>query len=474
MGVLFRHGVASGEPAMTSVSLWTRVSSSEAEVQLRWVVEPDGTGDHDRGEGAHSGMAVASFLDDHTVTVVAGDLRPGTWYRYWFEGPDGARSPTARTRTLPAGGGPMRIGFTCCARYGLGYFTAYRMLAEEGCDLIVHLGDYVYEDADSWVPDRLPDPPYEAHTLGDYRRRYAQHRCDTDLQALHHAAPMVPVWDDHDVAEGAPRETGVAARQRRRDGQQAWREWLPISSHGEAGNTVDRMIPVAGLVDLVVFDARFSGRHPHDRSGPRPEPHERRQILADTQWDLLETVLRSSTAPWRILANQVQVGPMRLGYLPSIRRMGLRPVVNPDQWDGYAHERRRLYDLLAGAGPSLLVSGDLHSTWFRTLRHEGRRLAQELTVTSVSGETYAEAFRLRTHASPRLLERLIRSFNEGIRFLDLYRHGYAIVDISAERLDATAVLLDTVAGRHSGVERVGLARLVRRVAPGEGSGTVRS
>ena len=471
---MFRHGVASGEPCPTSVSLWTRVSSAEPEVPLRWVMEREGADGRPHSEGGRSGPAVASFLDDHTVTVVADDLSPGTWYRYWFEGPGGTRSPTAHTRTLPADGGPVRIGFTCCARYGLGHFTAYRMLAEERCDLIVHLGDYIYEDADSWVTERLPDPPYEAQTLGDYRRRYSQHRRDTNLQALHHAAPMIPVWDDHDVAGGAPRESDIAARQRCRDGQQAWREWLPINSRRSADDGIDRVISIAGVVDLVVFDARFSGRQPHDRSGPRLEPHQRRQILADSQWDLLEATLRSSTTPWRILANQVQIGPMRLGYLPSIRRLGMRPVVNPDQWDGYAHERRRLYELLAATGPSLLVSGDLHSTWYRTLRHEGRRLAQELTVTSVSGETYAEAFRMRTHVSPRLLERLIRSFNEGIRFMDLYRHGYAVVDVSTEHLDATVVLLDSVADRSSGAERVALARLVRRVAPLRSSGTVRS
>ncbi|MDQ3738955.1 MAG: alkaline phosphatase D family protein [Actinomycetota bacterium] len=459
MVVLFRHGVASGEPSLTSVSLWTRVSSTEPEVPLTWVMEPDGADVGEHRSSASSGHAIASFLDDHTVTVVADELMPGTWYRYWFEGPDGARSPTARTRTLPADASPFRIGFTCCARYGLGYFTAYRMLAEEGCDLIVHLGDYVYEDAESWVLDRSPDPAYEARTLGDYRRRYAQHRGDTDVQALHHAAPMVPVWDDHDVADGATGDSDIVAMQRRQDGQQVWREWLPTNSRRGADDAIDRVIPIAGLVDLVVFDARFSGRHPHGRSGPRLEPNQRRQILADTQWDLLETTLRSSTAPWRILANQVQIGPMRLGYLPSIRRLGLRPVVNPDQWDGYAFERRRLYDLLVTTGPSLLVSGDLHSTWYRTLRHEGRRLAHELTVTSVSGETYAEAFKLRTGVSPRVLERLIRRFNDGIRFLDLYRHGYAIADISAERLDVTAVLLDTVAERSSGAERVALGRL---------------
>lgn len=472
--MLFRHGVASGEPSLTSVSLWTRISTTESEVPLRWVIESDDADDAgSSGRGSRTGTAVASFLDDHTVTVVADELAPGTWYRYWFEGPGGARSPTARTRTLPADGRPIRIGFTCCARYGLGYFTAYRMLAEERCDLIVHLGDYLYEDAVSWVRERRPDPAYEVRTLGDYRRRYAQHRSDTDLQALHHAAPMVPVWDDHDVADSAPSDTSVAARQRRDDGQHAWLEWLPINARRGAAADIDRVIPVAGVVDLVVFDSRFSGRHSHDRSGPRPEPDQHRRILTESQWDLIETTLLSSTAPWRIVANQVQIGPMRLGYVPSIRRLGVRAIVNPDQWDGYTDERRRLFDLVGRIGPTLLVSGDLHSTWYRTLRHDGRRLAQELTVTSVSGETYAAAFKLRTGASPRLLERLIRCFNRGIRFMDLYRHGYAVVDVSAEQLDVTAVLLDTVAEPLSGVERLALGRLPRRVTPGQRWGTVR-
>ncbi|MEJ7720153.1 MAG: alkaline phosphatase D family protein [Ilumatobacteraceae bacterium] len=463
----FRHGVASGEPALTSVALWTRVTTSEAHLPLRWVIAPDVPGDDADSsaaasppsiEGVRTGTVVASYTDDHTVTVAVDGLSPGVRYRYHFEAPDGSVSQQGSTRTVPAEADGYRIGFTCCSHYGLGWFTAYRMLAAENCDLVVHLGDYIYEDATVWIPERQPDPGYEAQTLGDYRRRHAHHRLDPDLQALHHAAPMVALWDDHDVNGQSPEGDDLAARQRRADGQQAWREWLPLVTG--RGQPIDRLVTVPGLVDVVTIDARYTGREPHHRAGPRPEPRQNLRILSDDQWSWLERTMAASSAPWRVLANQVQVGPMRLGSVPSVVRRSMRPIVNPDQWDGYPAERRRLFEILGGSGPTLLTSGDLHSTWSRRLSDDdGQPVAHEVTVPSVSGESYAFAFRRHTRLPVRLLDRMIRSLNDGIDVLDLHRHGYVVVDVEREQLDVTAVLLDTVLEPTTGAERLRLASL---------------
>src|SRR3712207_7696487 len=37
------------------------------------------------------------------------------------------------------------FAFASCQQYEHGYFTAYRRMAEEDLDLVVHLGDYIYE-----------------------------------------------------------------------------------------------------------------------------------------------------------------------------------------------------------------------------------------------------------------------------------------------------------------------------------------
>src|SRR3546814_4594552 len=59
----------------------------------------------------------------------------------------------------------------------------YTTLFRSEIDLVVQLGDYVYEDGGEAA--RAHVPPHELLTLDDYRTRYEQHRSDPDLQALH-------------------------------------------------------------------------------------------------------------------------------------------------------------------------------------------------------------------------------------------------------------------------------------------------
>ena len=53
-----------------------------------------------------------------------------------------------RTLTSPAlheTPAALAMAFASCAQYEHGYFTAYRRLAEDHPDLVLHLGDYLYE-----------------------------------------------------------------------------------------------------------------------------------------------------------------------------------------------------------------------------------------------------------------------------------------------------------------------------------------
>jgi alkaline phosphatase D len=71
-----------------------------------------------------------------------------------------------------------------CSHYEQGWFTAYRRLAEEQPDLVVHLGDYQYEYAAGQTTSgrvREHVGP-ETVTLANYRQRYAQYKTDPDLQ----------------------------------------------------------------------------------------------------------------------------------------------------------------------------------------------------------------------------------------------------------------------------------------------------
>src|SRR5690606_14725888 len=98
------------------------------------------------------------------------------------------------------------------------------------------------------------------------------------------------------------------------------------------------------LLDLLLVDARFGGRPPVDTSGPstsRPDT----ALLTEEQWGRIESTI-GTDSPWFVLANQVQVSPMTLGWMPALRWPPGRRVVNPDQWDGFPAARRRLVGLL--------------------------------------------------------------------------------------------------------------------------------
>ena len=154
----FTHGVASFDPTACSVLLWTRLGGGQR--QASWLVAAD----PGLTEVVAHGVADTGPEHDGTITVDAVDLRPATTYWYRFDA-GGQESPIGRTRTLPDG--PFerfRIGTVCCAHFAEAPLGVYRALAEREVDLVVHLGDYSYEEA---APHghRPHDPPHEAVTL---------------------------------------------------------------------------------------------------------------------------------------------------------------------------------------------------------------------------------------------------------------------------------------------------------------------
>ena len=158
----------------------------------------------------------------HTVHVEVDGLEPDTayWYRFSVEGWD---SPVGRARTLAVGSpDALRFGFVSCQSYASGYYPALAALATEGCDLWLHLGDYIYENAGGG-PTRSHGPD-ECFTLAQYRDRYALYKTDPDLQAAHHAAPVIPIWDDHEVDNNYT----VVDDARQTAGYRAWFEHLPV------------------------------------------------------------------------------------------------------------------------------------------------------------------------------------------------------------------------------------------------------
>ena len=449
--IAFRHGVASADPLPDGVLLWTRCTTDALDpVAVDWWI---GLSSEDV---VARGTAEASPPGDWTVHVDVGGLEPATTYRYGFSA-GGAGSPVGRTRTAPAPDGPegnLRLGLTSCAYWSCGFFNAYARLAARDLDLVVQVGDYLYENdimRRSRRAVRTHRPAGPLLTLADYRTRHAQYRSDPDLQALHASHPISAAWDDHEIVGGTWRG-GAAAHVPERHGPwedrkaaaiQAYREWIPVRRSGH--ESVYRAVALGPLADLLLLDTRVVGRDRppvnSDRPMLRPEP-EPRDLLGEAQWQWLEAQASASSARWLLLGNQVMMSPLRALNIAG----GIG--VNAGQWDGYPAERRRLFDMLGRTGwPTdvAVLSGDIHSSWAADLP-----VGAEFVSPSVTTDNFARTVLPAVPGLSAVARRIFLSQNRHIRLADLNRHGYVTVDVSAERIQADWWHVDSITRRPAG------------------------
>lgn len=448
----FRHGVASGDPLQDRVILWTRLSPRPATVEpvaVDWLVATDAQ----LHDVVASGRAVTDAGRDYTVKVDATGLSPGSTYHYRFLSGEAA-SPVGRTRTLPVGTvDHMRLAFTCCSKYTAGYFHAYRGMAQRSdLDMVLHLGDYFYEDGKAGEIGRPHDPDHTLVTLADYRTRYAQHRSDPDLQACHAHHPWLCIWDDHEIADDCWQD-GAAAHDPARDGPweirraaalQSYHEWMPI-------RTVDpdnlaqgfRASSFGDLVDIIVWETRLFGRDQQAQGmlDYRAINDPKRTMMGFAQEAWLLEQLAGSTARWRLYANQTMFAQLHLINTMANNDLLHLPFDlpgNPDQWDGYAANRQRLYDWWRALGlrNNIVISGDIHASWVSELSPAPGDPSQYDPLTgrgSYGVELVTPA--ATSGAAPELepIASMARLLNTHIKYVDLAHHGYALLDVTKER-----------------------------------------
>ena len=444
----FRHGVASADPLPDGVLLWTRVTvDAGGPVDVAWWIGATAE------DVVARGRAEASPAGDYTVHVDVRGLEPGTTYWYGFAVGDD-RSPVGRTRTAPVAGDRLRVGLTSCAYWSCGFFNAYAKLAARDLDLVVQVGDYIYENdvmRGSRDAVRAHLPPGPLVTLEDYRTRHAQYRTDPDLQALHAAHPIAAAWDDHELVGGAWRDGAGAHRperhgpweERKAAAVQAYFEWMPVrrSSH----ESVYRALSLGPLADLVMLDTRLVGRDQPVVRADRPvwivDPA-KRGLLGEEQWRWLEAQAATSTARWLLVGNQVMMSPLRALNVGGGRGF------NAGQWDGYPAERRRFFDVLRRAGwPTdvAVLSGDIHSSWAADLP-----VGAEFVTPSVTTDSFAQTVFPPVPGISAMARRVFLSQNRHLRLADLDHHGYVTVELSPDRMQADWWHLDTIARRPSG------------------------
>jgi alkaline phosphatase D len=395
----FELGVASGDPSADGVVLWTRLGRRALEdsgatplpVDVGWEVAADDT----FRRTLRAGTAQARPELGHSVHVEVEGLEPGREYFYRML-TGGVASPVGRTKTAPARGAAVdafRFAIASCQNYEHGLFTALRHLSEEDIDLVVHLGDYIYERTFGESRVRRHEGE-EALTLDDYRGRYTTYKLDADLQAAHLVAPWVVTWDDHEVAnnyadgvpeDGQPRETFLL---RRAAAYQAYYEFMPLRRSAMPDGPdmpLYRRLAIGRLLEMSVLDTRqYRSDQPcGDRAQPTCAAHvaPKQSILGADQRAWLFSGLAASEARWNVLAQQVMMARMR-----GVNAVG-EETWSMDMWDGYPLERRALLDMLAElkVPNPVVLTGDIHSNWVTDLHRDFDDLSSEVVATELVG-----------------------------------------------------------------------------------------
>lgn len=369
----FTLGVASGDPLATGVVIWTRLAPSPTEgggmPDETFLVEWEVASDPSMGKVERRGRTRARPEHGHAVHVDVRGLRPDREYWYRFR-VDGHVSPVGRTRTTPradARPATLVFGLVSCQRYSAGFYTAYDDLVAADPDLVVHVGDYIYESPGSGV--RI-DPLPESVTLEQYRNRYGLYKQDPALMAAHATAPWLFTWDDHEVENNyaglVPEEGGatpdpVEFARRRAAAYKAYWEHMPFRRRAPRDATfrIHRRTRWGRLADVFVLDTRQFRADQCGDIGAACEPtaDADREMLGAEQHRWLSRGLARSRADWTVLAQQVIFS--KLDLLP-----GPAELYNLDQWDGYAAARQRVLDALRTGRPhdTIVLTGDIHAS----------------------------------------------------------------------------------------------------------------
>jgi alkaline phosphatase D len=449
-GTPFTLGVASGYPLPTGVVLWTRLAPAPLlpgggmtrdVVFVEWEV----ANDERMSSVVQRGTIAATPEWAHAVHVEVAGLAPARWYWYRFRA-GGETSPVGRTRTAPAASAAvdrLRFAFASCQQYEQGYYAAYHRMLADDLDLVVHLGDYIYES--SWGRDHVrahgaPEP----HTLQDYRARHALYKSDPDLQAAHAACPWIVTWDDHEVANdyaddrsqwAHPREWFLA---RRAAAYQAYYEHMPLRREMIPFGPYLRLyhqVAFGALARFHVLDNRQFRSHqpclPPGRGGStvaedcpgRLDPRLSMQGEVQERW--LEAALDRSRARWNVLAQQSIMAQVD-------RRPGTGQRFWTDSWDGYPAARRRLLDYLGARKPAnpVVIGGDVHSFWVNDLKPDFDDAQSPVVATELVGTSITSQF-----GRQEILDAQ-RADNPHVRFADGSRRGYVRVELTPRRLQA--------------------------------------
>jgi alkaline phosphatase D len=458
----FGLGVASGQPTASGIVLWTMLTGADLppSADVVWELAEDEAFTRIAARGSE----VAQAGDSHSVHAEPSGLQPERWYWYRFRAL-GQQSAVGRTRTAPAADARVaRLDFaiTSCQRWDTGHWAAWRHCAAEQLDLVLFLGDYIYEYASSKQSLR-PNQGGLVRTLADYRQRYAQYKADPALQAAHAACPWLLVWDDHEVdndyagVQGQTLQPDFAAQ--RAAAYRAYWEFMPFPKASRPAER-DGSMRIVGRLDWgrlarvhLVDDRQYRDVQVCARPGRGGSNTVRLRDcpeLADPKRSLLGAEQErwladgwSLDRPWNLLAQQTL---MARSSWEDTAADG-RGMYWTDGWDGYAASRNRLLGTVAERKvPGVVVlGGDVHANYVADLKADfddprSAVVASEFCGTSISSLGLDQA---RLDAA--------RPFNPHIHYGRADQRGYMRFTLQPDRLQTTLRVVDDGRDPASGI-----------------------
>lgn len=448
----FPQSVMAGVPRTDGATLWTRVPPVpllNRDANLALIVSKNA----DLSSPVVVKGVTARGMADGTVHEDVTGLDPGEQYFYCFRGQD-TESPVGRFQTLrpPDSQQPVRIGFFTCQGFEEGYFAAHRHLAAEDLDLVVSLGDYVYE----FTAPGVRGLEFNAYpqTLSGMRAKYPHYR-DADLQSMHLQHAFLPIWDDHEFRNNYDKvdwtapvlsdlDTLLFWQQKKQWAWRAWFEHMPVPRFADDPLRTYRSLQLGGMVELFLQDARqyrdqqgCGDSLGHLVCADADDPS--RSMLGASQKTWLLNGLENSSARWKVMAN----ANMMMGMVTD--DAGARAYM--DTWDGYGAERTEILSTLGHAGVEnfVAITGDDHDSFAGELWNTGfapgtsggsinpagdQRVGTEFLVPSVTSHNTGDS----GVPAARLEEQNRRAHNPHLKFVDMVQHGYGVLEATASAM----------------------------------------
>jgi alkaline phosphatase D len=447
---VFSLGVTSGDPLPDGVVLWTRLAPDPLHgggmpnrvVQVEWEISPD----ERFATSVRRGVAQARPEYGHSVHVDVRGLRPGRTYWYRFRA-GGQLSRVGRTRTAPqplASGGSLRLALASCQNWQHGYFTPYADMYAQDPDVVVFVGDYIYESAPAATAPRTHEGSGEPYTLTQYRNRYAQYRTDPDLQRMHAHAPWVVTFDDHEVdndyageiPQDPAKQSHDAFVARLTAAYQAYYEHMPVRATAIPTGPHIRMyrrFQFGRLARLNVLDTRqYRSDQATSQTGAQ---NPALTMLGAEQKRWLLDSLHGSNARWNLVASQIMMAETDL-------LAGSGKLWYYDAWDGYQAERNALLAEFQQVRNPVVLSGDRHLTMISDLKKDfadptSAVVGAEFVGTSISSNGDQDQAAFHAQWDP------LKADNPHWKLIDAHR-GYHLFDVRRDAVDAQVRVVDTV------------------------------